>query len=170
MDYRIVTKPGFTIMGYTIRTSIHGGQNLQDIPAFWSRYMQGDVGLRLCDASVNHAEYGICDEFDAATGTFSYIIGVEPTEDAQAPEGAVVITKHYPEQTYAVFTTPRVTAEQFSPSIQQTWHYIYNEWLPASEYEHGNAIEFEYYDERCWQDRNELLEMDIYIPIKPKNM
>lgn len=166
MDYRITTKPGFDVIGYSIRTRNVEGQNQQDIPAFWQRYMQEQMGKSLYAQAVSNAEYGICGEFDMETGEFSYIIGVEAREGAEVPEGAVL--RHYPEQTYAVFTTPKAKPERFTESIQSTWNAIFSEWFPHSGYEHAGAAEFEYYDERCWQDRNEWLEMDIYIPIRKK--
>lgn len=166
MDHRIVTKPGFDVIGYSIRTRNADGQNNRDIPAFWQRYMQEKMGENLHKLAISNAEYGICGDFDLESGEFSYMIGVEVGEGAEAQEGT--IKRHYPEQTYAVFTTPKVGSDRFAESIQNTWMAIFSEWFPHSGYEHSGASEFEYYDERCWQDRNELLEMDIYIPVKPK--
>jgi len=167
MEYRIVTKPGFDVIGYSIRTRNQDGQNNRDIPAFWQRYMQEKMGQSLYPLAVSNAEYGICGEFDMESGEFDYLIGVEAREGAQVPEGGIV--RHYPEATYVVFTTPKVAPEQFTDSIQKTWTAIFNEWFPGSGYEHSGAAEFEYYDERCWADRNEQLEMDIYIPVIPKD-
>ncbi|GAA3400290.1 AraC family transcriptional regulator [Paenibacillus hodogayensis] len=166
MEYRLVTKPGFDVIGYSIRTRNADGQNSRDIPAFWQRYKQEKMGERLYGLAVSNAEYGICSDFDMDSGEFSYVIGVEAREGAEVPEGAIV--RHYPEQTYVVFTTPKVKPEQFVESIQSTWNAVFSEWFPNSGYEHAAAAEFEYYDERCWPDRSELLEMDIYIPIKQK--
>lgn len=166
MNFRIETKPAFEVIGYTIRTTNADGQNNRDIPAFWQRYMAEKKGQSLYNVAATTAEYGICEEFDMETGEFSYVIGVEATEGTVEPEGTV--RRQYPEQTYAVFTTPKVKLEQFTDSIQSTWRTIFSEWFPHSGYEHAGGIDFEYYDERCWSDRNELLEMDIYIPVKKK--
>jgi len=166
MEFRIVSKPAFDVIGYSIRTKNADGQNNRDIPAFWQRYLQEKLGQPLYEQAASTAEYGICGDFDMESGEFSYTIGVEAKEGAEVPEGAD--RRHYPEQTYVVFTTPKARAEQFTESIQNTWTAIFSEWFPQASYEHAGASEFEYYDERCWQDRNELLEMDIYIPIKPK--
>jgi AraC family transcriptional regulator len=166
MEYRIVTKPAFDVIGYSLRTRTHEGENHRDIPAFWSRYMEEKMGQNLHGLAVSGAEYGICDDFDMESGEFSYIIGVEAKEGAEAPEGTV--KRHYPETTYAVFTTPKVTPDRFSESIQSTWGVIFSEWFPNSDYEHSGGAELEYYDERSCRDRAELFEMDIYIPVKPK--
>ncbi len=165
MKHQIVTKPAFDIIGYSIRTT-NDGQNHQDIPAFWQRYIAQQQGKTLQPLAASNAEYGICDEFDMESGEFSYIIGVEAQEGATPPEGA--IRRHYPEQTYAVFTTPAVPHEQFTTAIHQTWQTIFSEWFPESGYEHAAAAEFEYYDERCWSDRTNLPVIDIYIPVVRK--
>ncbi|OAS87807.1 hypothetical protein A6K24_18905 [Metabacillus litoralis] len=49
-------------------------------------------------------------------------------------------------------------------SIQSTWNFIFTEWFPQSGYEHNGSVEFELYDERCYESENK--EMDIYIPVK----
>lgn len=169
MEPRIVTKSAFRVIGFSIRTLTKDGQNQRDIPAFWQRYMQEKMGEPLYGLAVSNAEYGICDDFDMSSGEceFSYVIGVEVGEDAEVPEGA--IARQYPEQTYAVFTTPKAEPDRFSEAIQSTWGVIMEEWFPHSGYEHAGAAELEYYDERSWRDRNEQLEMDIYIPVKRKD-
>lgn len=166
MNYQIVTKPAFDVIGYFINTTNNEGENNREIPAFWKRYMEEEKGKTLYDQAASTAEYGICGPSNLDTGEFQYIIGVEAKPDAVVPEGAGRF--HYEEQTYAVFTTPRVPLEQFTDSIQATWGVIFSEWFPHSGYEHSGAADFEYYDERCWSDRNELVEMDIYIPVKKK--
>lgn len=166
MNYQIVTKPAFDLIGYTLRTRNADGQNNKDIPEFWQKYMAEKMGGNLYGLAVSNAEYGICDDFNMETGEFSYIIGVEAKEGAEAPEGA--IKRRYPEQTYAVFTTPKVPHDQFTSSIQSTWNAIFGEWFPHSGYEHAAGAEFEYYDERCWKDRTDQPEMDIYIPVVKK--
>ncbi len=164
MQHQLIHKPAFTIVGYSIRTQNVDGQNNRDIPAFWQRYMQEKLGANLHGLAVSTAEYGICDDFDMETGEFSYVIGVEAGPDAVVPDGAIM--RSYPEQLYAVFTTPKAGPDKFTEAIQNTWAVIFGEWFPGSGYRHAPAAEFEYYDERCWSDRNELLEMDIYIPVQ----
>lgn len=166
MEYRLTTKPAFHLLGYELRTRNKDGENHRDIPQFWIKYMEEGRGRRLMDKALSNAEYGACDTFDMETGDFSYIIGVEvkAEEGESVPEGLVF--RSYPETEYAVFTTPQVPHGEFSDSIQSTWNTIFAEWFPHSGYEHSGGAEFEYYDERCWRDRNELVQMDIYIPVK----
>lgn len=78
-------------------------------------------------------------------------------------------TLEVPKATYAVFTTPTVEDENFVVSIEGTWKYILEEWLPNSDYEIDDSkLDFEFYDERCHPWEYEKLSMDIYVPIIKK--
>ncbi|WP_058300906.1 AraC family transcriptional regulator [Gorillibacterium timonense] len=164
MDFRITDKPAFQVLGYALATRSTDGANLKEIPKFWQNYMQNGWGRVLNEATGNYCEYGICTDMNMATGEFTYIIGVDADDSVQVPEGTVL--RSFPAATYAVFTTPKVSREKFSESIQQTWNMIYTEWFPHSDYEQTiEGVEFEYYDERCAGDENGLVQMDICIPV-----
>jgi AraC family transcriptional regulator len=162
MEYRIVKKPEFKVIGYELRTSNHDGRNYREIPAFWQTYLTERLYERIPNRvhTESGVELGICTDFDMETGEFSYIIGMEVNGFDGVPEG--MACRSFPVAEYAVFTTP-----QFSSSIQNTWKAIFGEWFPQSGYQHAGTAEFELYDERCRGDLNELVQMDIYIPVKP---
>jgi AraC family transcriptional regulator len=109
---------------------------------------------------------GICTDFNLENGEFTYIIGMEVTDFDAVP--AELVCREFPEARYAVFNTPKVTPDLFSSSIQHTWRAIFEEWFPHSDYEHAGSAEFELYDERSHSDKNELVQMEIYIPIKER--
>ncbi|WP_141431084.1 AraC family transcriptional regulator [Bacillus sp. 03113] len=164
MEPKLFTKPAFYIIGYELKTKNEDGQNNKDIPQFWQQYLQNKLGSNIPNPIHENVELGICTNFSLETGEFDYVIGMEVRKGAQAPEGMVY--KSFPEQEYAVFTTPKTSEESFSfsSSIQSTWNYIFTEWFPQSGYEHNGLVEFELYDERCYGSENK--EMDIYIPVK----
>ena len=166
MDYRLETKPAFKVIGYEIQTT-GAGENVKEIPEFWQTYIQNgwskSIPNRLHSDKV--VELGICHRFNMEDGTFYYLIGMEAESFDDVQEG--LVCREFGEAEYAVFTTPAVPEGQFLPSIQTTWHAIYNEWFPHSGYEHAGKPEFELYDERCGPG-NEQWQMDIYIPIKRK--
>ncbi|KIL37621.1 AraC family transcriptional regulator [Cohnella kolymensis] len=168
MDYRIVTKPAFKLIGYELRTTSEEGQNNKEIPAFWQRYLEERKGERIPNAVHKDSvvELGLCTDFEMDTSRFSYIIGMEAEHFGNVPED--LVCREFPEATYAVFTTPKARHEDFVSSIQSTWMTIFGEWFPHSGYEHSGGPEFEWYDERCHQDKHELLQIDIYIPVKKK--
>ncbi|KRE66113.1 AraC family transcriptional regulator [Paenibacillus sp. Soil750] len=168
MNYALKTKPSFKLIGYELKTSCKEGQNHRDIPLFWQKYMQEALGQHIPNRVHTGVpvEIGVCADFDLESGDLTYIIGMEATSFEDVP--ANMVCREFPEANYAVFTTPKVKLEQFVASIQSTWQTIFTEWFPHSGYEHAGSAEFEYYDERCHSNLHELLEMDIYIPIKSK--
>ncbi|MDD9266987.1 effector binding domain-containing protein [Paenibacillus sp. GCM10023248] len=168
MEYQLVTKSDFKLIGYELRTTCKEGQNHRDIPAFWTTYLQENKGSRIGNRvhEDSPVELGICTDFNMETGELTYIIGMEATSFENVAED--LVCREFPEAHYAVFTTPKVPAEQFSASIQSTWKSIFEEWFPHSGMEHAGGVEFELYDERCHTALHELVQMDIYIPVKPK--
>lgn len=168
MDYRVVTKPGFKVIGYELQTSTCNGENLKKIPEFWQEYLQNAWSDRIPNRIHRESpvELGICHSFDMESGTFTYMIGMEAEHFEGVPEG--LVCREFMSAEYAVFTSPKVPHDQFSSSIQSTWKSVFEEWFPHSGYEHAGTPEFELYDERCHPGRPEA-QMDIYIPIKRKD-
>lgn len=166
MDPIIVRLPAFTVAGHRIRTGLDGGANLHDIPAFWQRYGTTLRAPLLAALGRPHsAEYGMICHFDPATQTFDYLVGMECQGEPSLPPGA---THHRVEHaTYAVFTTPPSDDAGFSQSIVDTWHHIYQRWLPASSWQAAERESFERYDGRCLPGRPDR-QLDIYVPVRPR--
>lgn len=167
MQPKIMTKSAFKVAGYALETTSEGGENSREIPAFWQRYMLEGWGTVLHEkiAAVSHDEYGICFSTDMQTGRFTYCIGVEVPTFENLPKE--LITKEVPTANYAVFSTLPAARADFVAAIQNTWRFIYNEWLPTSGYEFAeNCADFERYGDTCMGDEN--LVMEIYIPIKKR--
>ncbi|MBM7568393.1 AraC family transcriptional regulator [Paenibacillus sacheonensis] len=167
MDYRMETKPAFKVIGYEIQTT-SDGENLKQIPAFWQTYIQNGLGCKIPNRVHQDSpiELGVCHGFNMDEGTFLYLIGMEAESFDNVP--ADMVCREFGEAEYAVFTTPKVPEDQFSPSIQSTWQAIFSEWFPHSGYEHTGKPEFELYDYRSGPG-NELWQMDIYVPVKRKD-
>jgi AraC family transcriptional regulator len=166
LDYRIVTKPAFNVIGYETATTACNGDNMRDIPAFWQDYIKRGLSQQIPNRiATEMAELGICYNFNMETSQFNYLIGMEVNSFDGLLEGQVA--RQFAEADYAVFTTPLVPLEQFTQSIQSTWKAIYTEWFPQSGYEHAGKPEFELYDERSNPALPEI-QMDIYIPVKRK--
>jgi AraC family transcriptional regulator len=166
MEPKIISKEKFTIAGFAFLTTTKNNQNFKDIPQFWEQYMSDGRLEKLHQEPFvkNHAEYGACLPMDE-NGNFKYFIGVETNG---MPIPATYDVYEVNSQSYAVFTTPKANNDNFSQKIQETWRFIYAQWLPNSPYVFDSAgIDFELYDQRCYSDENKVI--DIYIPIKPKN-
>ncbi|WP_199614587.1 AraC family transcriptional regulator [Paenibacillus alkalitolerans] len=163
MEYRIVTKPAFKVIGYELQTTT----SEEKIPVFWQEYLQNGWSGRIPNRVHRDSpvELGICHSFDMDTGAFTYMIGMEAEHFEGVPSD--LVCRKFISSEYAVFTTPKVPHDRFPSSIESTWKSIFEEWFPHSGYEHSGASEFELYDERCHPGRSEV-QMDIYIPIKRK--
>jgi len=164
MEPIIKTMPVIKIAGYVIKTKNVEGENSTDIPAFWEAYMSDGRSEKLHGESFvkKHAEYGACFSADENTGEFNYVIGLEIKDDASIP--SEYHTCEIPEATYAVFSTPLSSDEDFVDSIQGTWQFIFNSWFPSSGYEYApNCVDFELYDERCMTETGKVCE--IWIPV-----
>ena len=151
MDVKIESKPAFTVVGL----KYHGKNENDEIPQLW-----GKMNPRWSEipARVNHQHtYGICGNMDE-NGAFSYVAGVEVSATDALPEG--MVAWEVPAGQYAVFACTLKT-------IGETYKYAFETWLPASDYNHHPAPDFEYYDETFNPDDPASL-LYIYIPVEQK--
>jgi AraC family transcriptional regulator len=158
MEPTIILKEGFRIIGVELKTTTNNGRNCIEIPQFWERILQEGLIGKIPDRKTERVLLGICMDFEP-NGRFSYIIGAEVSNTENTPDD--MVSRTIPAATYAVFTA----RGKMPGSIQDTFKYIYQEWLPTSDYQRADSAEFELYDERC--DNSENSEVDIYIPIAP---
>lgn len=93
---------------------------------------------------------------------FYYMAAVEVDRDDKLPAG--MDRKVIPKAEYAVFP---VKGNNANGEIGQAFRYIYDVWLPNSEYCIDERIlaDFEYYDER-WDCQSAAAQLEIYIPIR----
>lgn len=152
MEPRIVSKPGFTVVGVKYR----GKNENQEIPELW-----GEFGSRFSDFKHRTEEviaYGVMDNFDPALGDFDYVAGVAVSSSKDQPADLTIWD--VPHATYDVFTSTL-------PAIRSTFDHIYHEWLPSSDFQRRPGPEFELYDER-FDTQDPKSELDIYIPVERK--
>ena len=93
---------------------------------------------------------------------FYYMAAAEVRNVNNLPNGFSV--KKIPASTYAVFT---VNGNNSNNEIGRAFRYIYDVWLPNSEYciNGESTADFEFYDER-WDCMDGNSQVDLYIPIK----
>jgi AraC family transcriptional regulator len=163
MNYRIVEKESFKIIGRELRVRNDNGDNNKLIPKFWTSCMEEGIFEQFQSMTNRiNPQYidtmGMCMDFDGIN-TFLYLICVEATNFDYIPEG--MTAKTIPGPKYVVFTAKGRMPE----AIQQTWQDIYGKWFPTSGYERTNGPDFEFYDNRS-EVNDDNCEVDIYIPIK----
>ena len=120
MEPKIVTQPAFKAVGM----SYIGKNQNGEIPQMWSRFVPRINEPR----RIHHAvSYGLCitDIQNAKEGEFEYVAAVEVADNQGIPAGMVY--REVPEHKYAVFTH-----HGSLETLGETYHYIYNTWLPQS--------------------------------------
>ncbi|MEH6944461.1 AraC family transcriptional regulator [Bacillus sp. JJ722] len=169
MQPKIVVREAFSVAGMLFDNPIHDVTYTRDLPAFWSQrgLTDGSVETRLYATlhPVKHGEY--CINIKSSEDRFFYLFAVDLEEHVHVPSDMTKLT--IPKATYAVFTTPLVPVQSFVDSIQGTWRYIIEEWLPHSPYEiNEDTFDFEYYDEYCHDWDYDQIYMEIHLPINQK--
>ncbi|GGM33481.1 AraC family transcriptional regulator [Paraliobacillus quinghaiensis] len=158
MNYQIVEKPAFNVMGTGLKVSTRDGDNFKEVPAFWKEVNNGKVGQLLEDLKSDTGVFGICMEFAPEQEEFTYFVAVEKGEHV-VPDGFVV--KEIPASTWAVFHVVGAMPD----AIQHTIKRIYAEWFPGTGYQHAGTAELEVYPPQRGKHSQEDYQTEIWIPI-----
>jgi len=110
-------------------------------------YETGDAAIGLC----------ITPDDSPQEDAFEYVAGLPISKVEDVPEGFV--EREVPAYTYAVFAH-----KGDLPSLGKTYEYIYETWLPQSDYHIAAKIDFEYYD-RDFKNFAPDSVFYIYVPI-----
>ena len=160
MKVIITERDALKVVGMKIHTSIK--ENL--IPQLWNDFIVRMDELN--EVSVPNCSLGIClnetiTEFDADS-EFDYLACRVVKDDSVIPTGMEY--REIPAQLVAVFT-------HFGSLeiLSETYDYIYDKWLPESEYKLSEADEIEWYDSRFKFGEKDS-QMDIHIPITKKDI
>jgi len=158
IEPRFVEKDAFVLIGvqrYTGDGFQVIGEAWQELKASWHKIKRKNP----------HTMYGFEDysrDFYKEQLQFYYMAAVESESDADIPDGMCI--KQIPKAEYAVFT---VNGNNANGEIGKAFRYIYDVWLPSSEYYFSDELcaDFEYYDER-WDCQSSSAQMDLYIPVR----
>lgn len=159
MDYRIVKKEAFSVLGVSREFSYQDAK--QDIPLFWEEHCASENAKYVCGM------YGINIDPQMGNDRFTYLIAdvYNPTVDLVQGLDVTVI----PAFTWAVFPCKGPLAQTFQALNTK----VFSEWLPAQrDYEFAAGFCIEMYDDprkypKGTVDENYYAEM--WIPIKKKD-
>ncbi|ASK61459.1 AraC family transcriptional regulator [Virgibacillus phasianinus] len=160
MDYRIVEKDAFQVIGKGIRTSIVNGQNHREIPVFWDESNRNGFVDELEKDCGSMGVIGACMEFDATQEKLSYYICAEKNRQETPADWE---EKEIPAATWAVFESVGAMPD----AIPQTWDRVFSEWFPSTGYEHAGGTELEVYSTKG-DTTAEDYRCEIWIPIVKK--
>lgn len=158
MDYKIVGKESFKVIGKSIQTSTLGGENNRKIASFWKEVNSNGFVEELEKDCGSLGILGICMEYDHQLENLTYLIAAEKNKE-QVPDG--LEEREIPAATWAVF--PVIGA--MPDAMPRTWKRIFSEWFPATGYEHAGGPEMEVYSSNG-DPSSEDYYSEIWIPIK----
>lgn len=158
MDYRLVKKESFTVIGASKRFQYDGAKTV--VPQFWKEHYEKGNGKYVCGM------FGINIDESMGNSEFEYMIADVYNPIMDIPEGFV--TKTIPAFTWAVFPCKGAMPD----SMQNVNTKIFSEWLPAlKEYEFAAGYCIEMYDDaRNYPNgtADENYYSEIWIPVKKK--
>jgi AraC family transcriptional regulator len=148
MDYRVIEKKAFRVLGIR-RTTPNGGGT-------WGIVKTDGSAERLKEISGHMCDLGLCFGFDSK-GNNDYMCGIEyGGEDIPGFDNY-----QYPEVTWLIFNAKGKIS---SGILGQTWKRIYGEFMPQSEYHQQDLPTIEKYIE--WNEAYDICNVEIMIPVK----
>lgn len=159
MDYKIVEKEAFTIVGVSKTFTYEGAK--AEIPQFWTDHFKSDKCTLVCGI------YGVCIDESMGSDTFEYLIADHYNPGTPVADG--LVTRVIPAHTWAIF--PCVGA--MPDALQGTNQKIFSEWLPnCRDYEIAAGYNIEMYDDPSKFPKGTVDEnyySEIWIPVKSKS-
>jgi len=158
MDYRIVERDAFKVVGKGLRVTTKDGENFKRVPKFWQESYQNGVCDKICSICGETPILGICMN-DFCNEEFTYMIAAEKPDGFKDKDMSEI---EIPASTWAIF-------ESVGPvpgSIQKVWERIFSEWFPSTGFEHADAPELEVYSKGNTDAEDYYCE--VWIPIVKK--
>ncbi len=163
MDYRILETPAFNIAMVSRKFTNIGGQNLQDIPAWWEEFTKSPDFAALAALSGDKSGkftggvmLGVC-YAEEKTGEFYYGIAVELPEGGSTEKFEKM---EIPATSWAVF-------DCLLPDIQETTMKVFRDWYTATGNEPTGGPDLEVYLD-MGDIPHEKMRCQIWAPVKKK--
>ena len=156
MDYRIVEKEAFRVVG--VRTHLGGDmeENFKIVTPFWEQTIQSGKTKQIVDM-INSEPFGllaVSTVDESGDGGYYYIC---VSTDKPVPEGMFEV--NVPKHTWAIFS-----GSGHPSSIGDLFKRIYSEWQPTSGYEWAAMIEIEMY----LNDDPVNMQYEVWMPVVKK--
>lgn len=160
MEYRIEKKEAFKLLAKVIEFDQSVFQSKENkFAKYWKdEYKKGTLEVLKNHSNVS-GTYALCTPITKESDNFIYGIAKIHDETTAIPEGYIV----YPVESrvWAVFE-----CIGDSPTcVSEMWDRIIKEFLPSSEYDMQDEIDFEYYPDSAKPD----LFCELWIPVRKKN-
>lgn len=158
MDYKIVEKDAFSVVGKSIRTTTVGGENNRKIAEFWNEANANGLSAQLAKNSGPLGLLGICLEYDKEMENLTYLIAAEKNIESLPVDWE---ERQIPAATWAVFPVRGPMPD----AMPKVWQRIFSEWFPSTGYEHAGGPEMEVYLSDANPSSADYYS-EIWIPVK----
>lgn len=138
MEYKLIKKDTFRLIGKSEKVLRKDGADLKQIPEFWEKLILSGTIEEMCLSEGNKNIFGAYLDFDHVKKECTYMIGIEKDSNLNYGEFEV---REIPEATWAVFTS----IGSIPSVIQNTMRKVYEEWFPASSFQHADGPAIEVY-------------------------
>ena len=146
MDYKIIEKPSFKVVGIR-KTTPYGGGTWADVKSDGSFY-------KLMEQSGKTESLGLCFGFDSE-GNNDYMCAVEWDN----PDKLNYEEYIYPKLKWLIFLAEGKLSDNV---LYHTWDRVNNEFLPNSKYKKNGLPTIERYI--VWDEKNDYCKVEIRIP------
>lgn len=158
MQYKLVEKESFNVIGIKESFSYGNGENLEGIPKLWDKVNQDGTCDFLFGKNNGAVKgvLGVCVDRSKSEKMMDYWVAA--AHEGETPEG--YLKMEIPASKWAIFEVHGAMPD----AMQKVWKQIYTEWFPASGYEHAGLPELEIYTAGNAADPDYYSE--VWIPIK----
>ncbi|RED56037.1 AraC family transcriptional regulator [Cohnella lupini] len=162
MDYRIEEKEAFEVVGKSFPVSCVDNEHMREIPKFWAQSHADGTIPKLSAIGDDDRLLAVILDTKPNMEAFNYMIGCAADSAKLDALGEGFSASTVPVATWAIFP-----CEGALPgSIQGVFARIYQEWFPATGYEHSGAPEIEAYPPG--DTTSEDYRCEVWIPIVKK--
>jgi len=156
MNYRIVEKEAFTVVGKGLAVSCKNGDNFITIPAFWDECMADETFMSRIRPEIGELGImGVIADYNPVANELSYMIAIEKTDTIDT---STLYTEVIPASTWLVIESIGPVREKIRSVCEQI-----QQWLPTSGFTHAGTAELEiYYPGDITQAD---YRMEIWIPV-----
>jgi AraC family transcriptional regulator len=136
LEYRIVQKEAFNVIGKIVRVSSKNEKHHQTISELWAKWNVDGTCEKISAVDPNQKMLGISMDFDESIEEFSYMIAIE---NVHQENRAAFDCREIPAANWAVFTS----IGPLPDAIVNVLTKVYQEWFHESGFKqaHGPVIE-----------------------------
>ncbi|QCR34039.1 AraC family transcriptional regulator [Lysinibacillus sp. SGAir0095] len=160
MNYKIIEKESFQVVGVKRTYNYKNGENLSEIPQFWSDVHSDGTNDQLINLNNGDIQgiLGVCtvEENEKQNGKMDYWIAT--AHRGETPNG--IDSYEIPASKWVIFEVHGAMPH----AMQDTWKKIYSEWFPSNPYKPAGTAELEVYTNEDASKPDYYSE--IWIPIK----